>query len=118
MTDLSVVIQRPSVRPDSPILLFQGMGASPDDMLPLGQRIAAQDARAFIVAVAAPDPSDLGHGRQWFSVTGVTEINRPDRVESSMPRFEQTIASWQRERGLVAARTVLVGFFAGCDHGT
>jgi len=63
--------------------------------------------------VRAPLPSDFGRGWQWFSVQGVTEANRPERVAAAMPAFQQRVADWQRHTGVGAARTSLIGFSQG-----
>ena len=86
--------------PDSPerlILLMHGVGASPQSMAPLGELLARQFAKAAIISVQAPDASDFGQGFQWFSVQGVTEENRFDRIEASMPRFVETVQYWQTQ---------------------
>lgn len=113
MNNASIVIQKPVDAATSLVLLFHGVGALPSDMAYVGKRIAMQDSRALVVAVASPDPSDFGRGRQWFSVKDITETNRPERIAATMPRFEQEIAHWQREVGLASADTTLVGFSQG-----
>lgn len=113
MNNASIVIQKPADTATSLVLLFHGVGAQPSDMTYVGKRIAMQDLGAFVVAVASPDPSDFGRGRQWFSVKDITEANRPERIAATMPRFEQEIADWQRETGLTPKHTTLVGFSQG-----
>jgi phospholipase/carboxylesterase len=66
-----------------------------------------------VVSVAAPDPSDLGAGLQWFSVRGVTEANRPARVQATLPRFVATVRHWQDKLAVGPAQTTLVGFSQG-----
>jgi len=80
---------------------------------PLGQALAGPFAHAWIVSVRSPDASDFGQGWQWFSVQGVTEDNRPARVAAAMPRFVQSVRHWQREAGVDAAATTLIGFSQG-----
>lgn len=107
-----LIIQRPAA-PSQLVLLFHGVGSSPQALRPLGEALAAQWPEAFVVCVASPDPCDLGSGRQWFSVLGVTEANRPARVATAMPRFVQAVQAWQRESGLGTEATSLVGFSQG-----
>ncbi|MBL8470905.1 MAG: esterase [Rhodocyclaceae bacterium] len=95
------------------LLLFHGVGASPDDMRPLGEALAAQRPAAWVISVRSPDPCDLGAGWQWFSVQGVTEANRPGRVAAAMPAFQQSVSAWQSRSGVPAARTTLIGFSQG-----
>jgi phospholipase/carboxylesterase len=95
------------------VLLFHGVGASADDLVPLAEALAPQLPEAWIVSVNAPDVSDAGHGRQWFSVRGITEQDRPARVAAALPRFIEVVQAWQRRTGVDAARTALVGFSQG-----
>lgn len=109
----TIIVQRPTSPSPQLILLFHGVGASAESMLPLAQRMAAEWPEAFVVSVQAPFASDLGQGFQWFSVQGVTDDNRPARVAEALPLFVQTIEHWQRESGVDAAGTALVGFSQG-----
>ena len=94
-------------------LLFHGVGASPQDLVPLGQLIARAFPEAAVASVPAPDRSDFGSGLQWFSVRGVTEENRPERVQATLGRFLDTVRAWQERTGVSAAATTLVGFSQG-----
>ena len=93
------------------VLLFHGVGSHASDLLPLGKALAPHMADAVIVSVQAPDAQ--GSGRQWFSVQGVTEANRPARVAATMPRFVQAARAWQQASGVHTARTTLIGFSQG-----
>lgn len=95
------------------LLLFHGVGSSAEDLLPLGQALAAQRPRAWVVSVRSPEPSDLGGGWQWFSVKGITEAYRPERVAAALPRFLQTVRHWQARAGVEAGATALIGFSQG-----
>ena len=68
---------------------------------------------AFIVSVAAPWPCDFGGGRQWFSVQGIAEENRPERIDAAMPAFVETVARWQKEAGVGLDAVALIGFSQG-----
>ena len=108
----TVVIQRPAAATYL-MLLFHGVGATAEHLAPLGQRLAEQFPNAFIVSVAGSHTSDLGAGRQWFSVRGITEDNRRHRVETAMPRFLAAIAEWQHAANIDPERTMLIGFSQG-----
>ncbi len=111
-TDL--IIQRPKATDKAELLLlFHGVGSSAENLAPLGQALALQRPDAWIVSVRSPEHSDFGQGWQWFSVQGVTELNRPDRVAVAMPAFMQRIQSWQSETGVGPERTTLIGFSQG-----
>lgn len=99
--------------PDRLFLLFHGVGASADGLVPLAEFIATHFPQAVVLSVPAPYQSDFGSGRQWFSVRGVTEENRPARVAEVMPVFAETVRELQRRYGLGPEATVLVGFSQG-----
>lgn len=110
-----LIIQRldvPQPRPTELVLLFHGVGSSAEDLRPLGETLVRVLKHAWIVSVRSPLESELG-GWQWFSVQGVTEANRPPRVAAAMPRFVETVRHWQRESGVNAAATTLIGFSQG-----
>jgi len=104
-------------QPESPArhlaLLFHGVGATPEGMLPLARVVAQARPDALVLCVRSPDPSDFGGGWQWFSVRGIDEENRPGRVAGAMPRFVKTIRHWQAQTGLEASSTSLIGFSQG-----
>lgn len=112
-TAQNLIIQRPTEPADALVLLFHGVGATAQSMAPVGQWFATHNPRALVASLAGLDPSDISDGRQWFSIQGVTEANRQDRVDEAMPRFMATIAQWQKTTGLAASRTTLVGFSQG-----
>lgn len=95
------------------LLLFHGVGSNAEDLRPLGRALGAHRPDAWIVSVRAPLASDFGTGWQWFSVQGVTEQNRPERVAIAMPAFLERVQAWQRETGVTAEHTTLVGFYQG-----
>lgn len=95
------------------ILLFHGVGATADDLVPLGRWIAAARPQAYIVSIGAPTVSDFGRGRQWFAVHGITEETRPARVAEAFPGFIAEVRAWQARSGVDAAGTTLIGFSQG-----
>lgn len=111
--DDAILVQQPAATPDELILLFHGVGAQPADLVPLGHALARHKPLACVVSVRSPEPSNLGRGWQWFSVVGVTEDNRPGRVAEAMPGFVEAVRHWQRESGVGASGTTLIGFSQG-----
>jgi phospholipase/carboxylesterase len=107
-----IVIQSPA-QARRLILLFHGVGATPEGLVPLGTRLAREFPDAMVVSVPGPDRSDLGAGFQWFSVLGVTEQNRPARVAATVDRFVQTVQAWQQRSGVGREATTLIGFSQG-----
>lgn len=111
--DSSIVLQRPAGGARQLFLLLHGVGGRPADLESMGRVIGGAFPAAFIVSVQAPHAGDAGRGFQWFSVAGITDENRPGRVEAAMPAFLGMIAEWQREAGVDAQATALVGFSQG-----
>lgn len=112
MHDGSIVIARPQQAAQL-VLLFHGVGSSADNLVPVGGAIAQAHPDAFVVSVNGPQPSTLGSGREWFSVVGITEENRPERISKAMPLFREAVVHWQKASTIGPAATVLVGFSQG-----
>lgn len=113
MSEDTVLVQKPAGPAQRLVLLFHGVGATPQGLLPLAEALAAADPAAWVVSVRSPDPSDFGIGWQWFSVRGVTEENRLDRVAVAMAGFVGTVRNWQKQSGVGPHATTLVGFSQG-----
>lgn len=111
--DNSIVVSRPTGQATQLVLLFHGVGASAKDMAPIGEYLARALPNAMVVSVDAVQASDFGHGRQWFSVQGITETNRGQRVLEAMPAFTNSINYWQQQANVSAQHTVLIGFSQG-----
>ena len=98
-------------------LLFHGVGADASDMTPLAQRLVAEYPQAAVVCLNAPDAFDGiaggGSGWQWFSVRGVGDANRAERVAAALPRFIATVRALQQQFGMTWERTALAGFSQG-----
>ena len=106
-----LVLHRPTAPARQLVLLFHGVGANPEGFAGLAPALARDDR--WVVAVRSPFASDLGAGWQWFSVQGVTEANRSERIAAVLPRFADTVRRWQAHTGLLPAQTVLAGFSQG-----
>ena len=113
LDDGSVVIARPVNPAPQLMLLFHGLGADADDLVPLGRRLAQAYPQASVVSVQAPQHCEFGAGRQWFSVRDVDDANRVQRVAAALPAFTEQVRSWQRECGAGVAQTALIGFSQG-----
>jgi phospholipase/carboxylesterase len=112
MHEHSVVIQQPA-NASQLVLLFHGVGSTAANLAPLGEAIAKTFSNTSVVSVNAPHASTLGSGREWFSVVGITEQDRSERIAKAMPMFDQCVERWQGKTGVTAAQTVLVGFSQG-----
>lgn len=79
----------------------------------MGKQFAAKFPTAMVVSLEGLQPCDFGQGRQWFSVAGVTEENRPARVAAALPAFEALVHELQKMSGVSAEKTTLIGFSQG-----
>jgi phospholipase/carboxylesterase len=113
MTQEALIIQQPSGPARQLVLLFHGFGANQEDMRPVGARLAAEYPQALVASLRAPHPTNFGIGYQWFSVEGIDDARRIERVAAAMPLFVTAIRQWQRDTGLGPEATVLVGFSQG-----
>jgi phospholipase/carboxylesterase len=87
------------------IVFLHGVGGSGAAMRPLA---AALDLEMPCHFPDGPHAFDMGQGRQWFSVRGITEANRPQRVAQAMPDLAELL----RALG-PTDQTLLVGFSQG-----
>ncbi|AHF77548.1 Phospholipase/carboxylesterase [Sodalis praecaptivus] len=97
------------------IILLHGVGSSGDDLLPLADAWKHQLPGCDFASPDAPTHSDFGQGYQWFSVVGVTEQNRPRRIQAARASFDTTLARLMAVRGLEGQpeKVVLAGFSQG-----
>lgn len=94
-------------------LLFHGVGAAPDDLVPLGLVLAQHFPQSAVVSVQAPHDCPYSSGFQWFSVDGITESERPERTAEALPLFQQAVQQWQQAFGVGWEATALLGFSQG-----
>jgi phospholipase/carboxylesterase len=94
-------------------LLFHGVGAAPDDLVPLGKLLAQAFPQSAIVSVQAPHDCPYSSGYQWYSLDGVTEAQRAERTAQALPLFQQIVQQWQQALGVSCEATALVGFSQG-----
>jgi phospholipase/carboxylesterase len=102
--------------PDLLFLLFHGVGASSESMAVLAQRLAQEYPQAAVLCVDAPDDFDAAPGRggrQWFSIQGIDDAQRPVRVAAALPRFIATVRALQLRFAMEWPRTALFGFSQG-----
>ncbi len=102
--------------PELLFLLFHGVGANAEHLAVLAQRLAQEYPQAAVLCVDAPDEFDATPGRggrQWFSIQGVTDQNRPARVAAALPRFIATVRALQLRFAMEWPRTALFGFSQG-----
>ena len=96
------------------VILLHGVGSSAHAMAPAAQAISLGLGHAAVVALNAVEPFDLGQsGFQWFSVAGVTEANRAQRVAEALQHVEAMIESECARANVSHERTAVVGFSQG-----
>jgi phospholipase/carboxylesterase len=113
MTQQALILQQPRGTARQLVLLFHGFGANEGDLRPAGERLAAEYPQALVASLRAPHPTNFGSGYQWFSVEGIDDARRVERVAAEMPLFVAAIRQWQRATDLGPEATVLVGFSQG-----
>lgn len=98
------------------IILLHGVGSSGADLEGLGhffQQVMPD------VLFASPDGSQPfdggGEGYQWFSLAGITETSRSERVVAARAAFDDTINTILAEHDIVPGRdkVMLLGFSQG-----
>ncbi|WP_269815449.1 alpha/beta fold hydrolase [Amphritea pacifica] len=100
--------------PKALILMFHGVGASPESLKPLAEFLHRSNPDLEIRIPAGFSPSTISQrGFQWFDVIGVTEENRPARVQQVMPVFNRLIHDEAASAGVSLDKVVLLGFSQG-----
>lgn len=95
-------------------IFAHGVGSNKENLAPLAEALQQAFPSACCIVVDGFELFDGGFGgRQWFSLQGVTEQNRPARVAAALPPFIDLIQTLQQQQGVDAAHTVLVGFSQG-----
>lgn len=106
----------PSPAPRALVILLHGVGSRGDDLLPLAGPLGAAIPRLAFAAPNAPFSFDGGGtGRQWFSVSGVTPANRPERIAAARAPFDAVLDEELLAVGLAGRRdrAILLGFSQG-----
>jgi len=117
-------------QPEQLIVLLHGWGSDATALAPLAQALRQQFPQAAVLAPEAPNACDRsgalnaaaskpaiaaasGGRRQWYSITGLTEANWPDRVAGVLPALQQWVQAQQQRLGVAPAATCLGGFSQG-----
>lgn len=95
-------------------ILLHGVGAKSSDLLPLAYQFRKEFPGAAFVLPDGIYPFDGGNsGRQWFSISGVTEETRSARVADSMPALHELVRQAQDRHKILQSDTALAGFSQG-----
>ena len=87
------------------VIFLHGVGGTGASMHPLADALGLRVPAHY---PDGPEPFDMGMGRQWFSVKGVTEANRPARIAAALPAFTRTVETFGDPRD-----SLLIGFSQG-----
>lgn len=99
---------------DRLFILLHGVGATAAGLRPLGLAMQRAFPNAAIVIPDGTYPFDGGNGgRQWFSISSVTEENRAARVAAALPTITALVTAEQARYSVGAGSTVLGGFSQG-----
>jgi phospholipase/carboxylesterase len=107
--------QRPVISPDTVlVVLLHGVGSSGDAMNWMAEGLKAKFPTMATFAPDAPQRFDMASsGYQWFSIVGVTESNRAERVQEANAELVARIEAEQRRLEIDWDRTAVVGFSQG-----
>jgi phospholipase/carboxylesterase len=104
----------PTGRAEQLMILLHGVGADAQNLAPLAATLRQRFPQAAVLAPQGFEAFDMAPvGRQWFSVRGVTEQNRVERVAAVLPRLLDWVRAAQQRTGVGPAATALVGFSQG-----
>lgn len=98
------------------VIFLHGVGSQGATFAPLAAQWATDCPMLDFATPDAPFPFDLAsQGRQWFSIRGVTDANRAERIVAARQAFDETLRACIAEAGLEdeLEKIVLVGFSQG-----
>lgn len=95
------------------VVLLHGFGADCTDLEPVARALGAGLPGVEFVLPDGIESAPGGHGRQWFSLAGITPENRPARVREAAKVVEAFVDAELARRGLSPARLILAGFSQG-----
>jgi phospholipase/carboxylesterase len=96
---------------ESLVIFLHGVGANGADLAPLADTLLPFLPAAVFASPDGAERFDGGSsGRQWFSVAGVTQANRAERVQHARAPFDRVISSEIEKHG-IAGRLDRIAFF-------
>ncbi len=100
-------------------LLLHGHGQGPQAMQALAIALAREYPQAAVLCLQAPAAAEGPSGRisatgfQYFSLFGLNDTNRAERIEAALPHFIAMVRDLQQRFGVSWERTALAGFSQG-----
>jgi phospholipase/carboxylesterase len=101
---------------DALVIFLHGVGSDGASLAALGKVWADVLPSVAFTAPDGPFPFDQGGpGRQWFSVAGVTPVNRAERIVAARAALDVVLTRLIADHGLTDRldRVALVGFSQG-----
>jgi phospholipase/carboxylesterase len=100
---------------DALVILLHGVGSTGQNMMALADARRPSLPDCVFTAPDAPFAFEHGPGRQWFSITGVTDENRSHRIAAARAAFDEVIRTQIERHGFKdhLDRVVMVGFSQG-----
>jgi phospholipase/carboxylesterase len=96
---------------DSLLIFLHGVGANGADLAPLADTLLPFLPASVFASPDGPERFDGGgSGRQWFSVAGVTQANRSERVQRARAAFDRVVSGEIEKHGF-AGRLDRIAFF-------
>ncbi len=96
------------------MVLLHGVGAEPGQMQSLMRTLRAHFPQSAYLMPSGWHAYDGGPvGRQWFSLAGIDDSNRPARVAESVTRLCTWVKAAQQRLGVAPEATALIGFSQG-----
>lgn len=118
LNEASLLAATPPAGARQLIILLHGFGAHPVDLLDMARQFHDTWPEAAIALPPGLEPVPGSEtARQWFSLDGITDANRPERVAATMPAFLTLITRLQEESHIPPADTVIAGFSQGAIMG-
>jgi phospholipase/carboxylesterase len=95
-------------------VLLHRVGANSSDLVPLANKLREAFPNARFLLPDGTVPFDGGGGgRQWFSLTGVTEENRASRVAAAILTLHALVREAKDRFNVLQSDTARVGFSQG-----
>jgi phospholipase/carboxylesterase len=96
------------------VVVLHGVGADADDLMPVARALAPALAGAEWLSPDGFEPfTGGGAGRQWFSLQGIGDRNRAERVKAAGEQVARWIDVELHQRKLGWDQLALVGFSQG-----
>ncbi|QSX32217.1 prolyl oligopeptidase family serine peptidase [Shewanella avicenniae] len=97
------------------VVLLHGVGSNGANMASLAQQWQTKFPDVIWLSPNAPFASDMGNGYQWFSLKGVTDANRPERIQAARAALDSLLAQLFHAHDIDPNRdnVIFVGFSQG-----